>query len=132
MPARRQLFPEKLWELVDQPSSGIQWSSDGKRIEVNRTLLENYDGIKFRSHNFDSFIRQLHFYGFRKTGNSYYHDQFQKGKPEALLSMKRKYSNSSLNTKSNQTSSISCNNSEETITSDNNEAIDLTSQKNCQ
>lgn len=92
-PVKRQLFPEKLWDLVNQPASGIQWSPDGKRIEVERTQLEKFIGTKFRSHNFDSFIRQLHFYGFRKCGNSYHHDKFQRGHPEALYSMKRKYSN---------------------------------------
>lgn len=90
---RRQLFPEKLWDLVNKPASGIQWSPDGKRIEVERARLEKFIGTKFRSHNFDSFIRQLHFYGFRKCGNSYHHDKFQKGRPEALHLMKRKYSN---------------------------------------
>lgn len=93
---RRQLFPEKLWDLVNKPESGIQWSPDGRRIEVERTQLEKFIGTKFRSHNFDSFIRQLHFYGFRKCGNSYHHDKFQRDQPETLLSMKRKYSNLTL------------------------------------
>lgn len=92
-PVKRQLFPEKLWDLVNKPASGIQWSPDGKRIEVERTQLEKFIGTKFRSRNFDSFIRQLHFYGFRKCGNSYHHDMFQRGKPDTLYSMKRKYSN---------------------------------------
>lgn len=91
---RRQLFPEKLWDLVNKPSSGIQWSIDGKRIEVDRAQLEKCLETKFRLHKFDSFIRQLHLYGFKKCGNSYHHDKFQRGKPEALLTMKRKYSNS--------------------------------------
>lgn len=89
---RRQLFPEKLWDLVNKPASGIQWSHDGKRIEVERTQLEKFIGTKFRSHNFDSFIRQLHFYGFRKCGSSYHHENFQKDHPENLCLMKRKYS----------------------------------------
>ena len=106
---KRQLFPEKLWELVNRPTSGIKWSPDGKRIEVERGQLErflqsklgdrDFDGLqqqqqtKFRSHNFDSFIRQLHFYGFKKCGNSYHHDKFQRGQPDVLHTMKRKYSN---------------------------------------
>lgn len=92
---RRQLFPEKLWDLVNKPTSGIQWSADGRRIEVDRSQLEKCLETKFRLHKFDSFIRQLHLYGFKKCGNSYHHDKFQRGKPETLLTMKRKYSNSS-------------------------------------
>lgn len=124
---RRQLFPEKLWDLVNKPASGIKWSNDGKRIEVDRGQLEKFlqtkqcdrsfqcqetpaslsstsssssalNQTKFRSHNFDSFIRQLHFYGFKKAGNSYYHDKFQRGQPEALHAMKRKYSNLTFST----------------------------------
>lgn len=89
---KRQLFPEKLWDLVNMPDSGVQWSTDGKNIEVQRCQLEKLIGSKFRSSNFDSFIRQLHFYGFRKCGDSYHHNRFQRGQPDAVLSMKRKYS----------------------------------------
>lgn len=92
-PMRRQLFPEKLWDLVNKPDSGVKWTPDGKKIEVERAQLEKLIGTKFRSKNFDSFIRQLHFYGFRKSGNYYQHDKFQRGQPEALHTMKRKYSN---------------------------------------
>lgn len=90
---KRQLFPEKLWELVHKPSSGIRWSPDGKEIEIERVKLERFLQTKFRSNNFDSFIRQLHFYGFKKCGNSYRHEKFQRAHPTAHLSMKRKYSN---------------------------------------
>lgn len=90
---KRQLFPEKLWDLVNKPASGIQWSPDGRRIEVVQAQLEQFFGTKFRSNKFESFIRQLHFYGFKKCGNSYYHDLFQRDRPDALKSMKRKYSN---------------------------------------
>lgn len=91
-PTKRQLFPEKLWDLVNKPDSGIEWTEDGTKIEVERSQLEKLIGTKFRSKNFDSFIRQLHFYGFRKNGNYYQHDKFQRGQPEALKTMKRKYS----------------------------------------
>lgn len=91
---RRQLFPEKLWELVNsQQNSGIRWSpTNYKCIEIERSKLERFLQTKFRSHNFDSFIRQLHFYGFKKCGNSYYHDKFQRDQPDGIHTMKRKYS----------------------------------------
>lgn len=91
---KRQLFPEKLWELVNsQQNSGIRWSpTDSKCIEIERSKLERFLQTKFRSHNFDSFIRQLHFYGFKKCGNSYYHDKFQRDQPDGIHTMKRKYS----------------------------------------
>ena len=94
---KRQLFPEKLWELVHDSTSGIQWSSDGKRIEIERSKLELYllqhGTAKFRSNKYDSFIRQLHFYGFKKCGDSYQHELFQRATPLAHHLMKRKYSN---------------------------------------
>lgn len=91
---KRQLFPEKLWELVhSQQSSGIRWSaSNSKCIEIDRSKLERYLQTKFRSQNFDSFIRQLHFYGFKKCGNSYFHDKFQRDQPDGIHKMRRKYS----------------------------------------
>jgi hypothetical protein len=112
MKQKRQLFPAKLWDLVNnQPTSGIHWSKNGKRIEIDRGQLQRFlqaslldrstyqnadspscGNTKFRSHNFDSFIRQLHFYGFKKAGNSYFHEKFQRDRPEALCTMKRKYS----------------------------------------
>lgn len=94
MTGKRQLFPEKLWQLVNKPNSGVTWAPDGRRIVVERSKLEQFPDTKFRSTNFDSFIRQLHFYGFRKCGNSYHHEKFQQGRPDQLLRMKRKYSNS--------------------------------------
>ena len=91
---KRQLFPEKLWELVNsQQNSGIRWSpNNSKCIEIERSKLERFLQTKFRSQNFDSFIRQLHFYGFKKCGNSYYHDKFQRDQIEGIHTMKRKYS----------------------------------------
>lgn len=94
--SRRQLFPEKLWDLVNEPGSGIKWSPEGTKIEVERSKLEKFISRKFRSQNFNSFIRQLHFYGFKKCGNSYYHESFQRGHPENLPFMKRKYSSRAL------------------------------------
>lgn len=104
---RRQLFPEKLWELVNShQGSGIRWSpSNNKCIEIERSKLERYLQTKFRSQNFDSFIRQLHFYGFKKCGNSYYHDKFQRDQPDRIHSMRRKYSLNMLASGGNQTAS---------------------------
>lgn len=86
------MFPEKLWDLVHKTDTGVHWSEDGTCVEVDRIKLEKCIGFKFRSKNFDSFIRQLHFYGFRKAGNSYYHEKFQQNRFHEVLSMKRKYS----------------------------------------
>lgn len=94
--AKRLLFPAKLWDLVHKPESGVKWSEDGTCIEVERAQLEKSFGNMFRSRNFDSFIRQLHFYGFRKAGNSYLHEKFQRHRFNEVLTMKRKYSNMTL------------------------------------
>lgn len=83
------------------------WSEDGNSFMIKNvekfasTLLPQY----FKHSNFSSFARQLNFYGFRKlkaeptlsadydsrTANNmrFFHEQFQKDKPELLQNIKR-------------------------------------------
>jgi heat shock transcription factor 1 len=102
-------FILKLWNLVEQPSykSLITWSKDGKSFivqddhEFARQVLPRY----FKHNNFNSFVRQLNLYGFRKMAKvdrgslatagtvdpiEFYHANFRRGHPELLHLMQRR------------------------------------------
>ena len=93
-------FLSKLRELLSRPDDYghcIRWVHDGQAIEIldekefaNSVLLET-----FLYSNFNSFIRQLNVYGFRKTRRNlnervYYHPQFIQHRPELAKMIKRK------------------------------------------
>ena len=67
---KKLLFPHKLWSLINCPTfSAINWSKNGREIQINIKKLTPFLSQITRSKKFQSFLRQLHMYGFRKTTN---------------------------------------------------------------
>ncbi|KAF5903147.1 heat shock factor protein 5-like, partial [Clarias magur] len=78
-------FPSKLWHLVNDPQLySICWDDRGERILIHQERFEvevlfSHDGEinrYFNTRDFNSFIRQLNLYGFRKVRRSL--DGFEK------------------------------------------------------
>jgi len=102
------LFLSKTYHMIDRCDTEIAtWSSGGENFVVKD--IEKFASIVlplyFKHSNFSSFARQLNFYGFRKlrsdpilTNNidpqtacyvRFYHEKFQKDRPELLHTIKR-------------------------------------------
>lgn len=112
-PARQQqhqlpMFLSKTYHMISRCDPDVAtWSASGdsfiiKNVEqFSSTILPQY----FKHSNFSSFARQLNFYGFRKlksdpicladaddrtsTYVSFFHQNFQKDRPDLLQSIKR-------------------------------------------
>jgi hypothetical protein len=98
-------FPAKLWRIVNSCRSGaISWDLDGDSIIVERKKFEDQylkTGALFKTSNFQSFIRQLNIYGFRKIPTNgpksqqdgatfiYKHDFFRRDHPDFLSEVVR-------------------------------------------
>lgn len=100
-------FPGKLWLLVnDHHISSICWNSSGEEIIIReKSFIDEVLKLKwyFKTTDFNSFIRQLNLYGFRKVrvddasvsqlrGTShmrYRSANFRRDKPELLINLKR-------------------------------------------
>ena len=63
-------FLQKLFQIVSNEAPYCLWNQEGTTLMVSSPdtfsakVLPKY----FKSSNFSSFVRQLHFYGFHKTG----------------------------------------------------------------
>lgn len=95
-----KIFPQKLWDLIHnkQFEPAINWSDDGKSIFINNTKLKclclGKTNAHFHTEQPKSFVRQLHLYGFRKLDkNQFYHEFFQRDKPDLVQNIHRKYNN---------------------------------------
>jgi len=94
-------FLMKTYSMVNDPASHrlISWNEMGNgfvvmnEVEFAQTLLPRF----FRHKNMSSFVRQLNFYGFRKSKQDggkcqFTHPNFLRNDPDALLHIKRKAS----------------------------------------
>lgn len=91
-------FVKKLFEMVDNESDDIiSWVYDGTAFEVKdpkrleAEILPNF----FRHSRFQSLVRQLNFYAFKKVSKErsswvYSHSHFQKHRPDLLDKLRRK------------------------------------------
>ena len=97
-------FPAVIWRIVNSCSTGaLLWESDGMSIRVDKAKFEDEylrTQTFFKTKNFQSFIRQLNIYGFRKIPTNYpkgqedavfvyRHDFFRRGHPELLTEVVR-------------------------------------------
>lgn len=105
MEAQPAPFLTKTYAMVNDASSAsiISWSPDGTSFvvwqpaEFSRDVLPQY----FKHNNFSSFVRQLNVYGFRKVHTDrwqFAHWNFRRGKPELLVKIQRRKSNTSSTT----------------------------------
>ncbi|KAH7668463.1 Heat shock transcription factor family protein [Dioscorea alata] len=94
-------FLLKTYRLVDDPAFNdvISWNSEGsafvvwRPVEFARDLLPKF----FKHGNFNSFVRQLNTYGFRKvTANQweFAHESFRRGEKQLLHDIHRRSKNS--------------------------------------
>jgi hypothetical protein len=109
-PKQHQLpmFLSKTYHMIDRCDPTIAtWSTTGDNFVVKNVekFATNVLPLYFKHSNFSSFARQLNFYGFRKLRTDpiltsdvdprtacyvrFYHDKFQKDRPELLHQIKR-------------------------------------------
>jgi len=102
------LFLSKTYHMIDRCDPEIAtWSASGDNFVVKNVekFASSFLPLYFKHSNFSSFARQLNFYGFRKLRTDpiltsdvdprtacyvrFYHDKFQKDRPELLHQIKR-------------------------------------------
>ncbi|CAJ1966118.1 unnamed protein product [Cylindrotheca closterium] len=102
------LFLSKTYHMIDRCDPEIAtWSASGDNFVVKNVekFASSVLPLYFKHSNFSSFARQLNFYGFRKLRTDpiltsdvdprtacyvrFYHDKFQKDRPELLHQIKR-------------------------------------------
>lgn len=102
------MFLSKTYHMIDRCDNEIaMWSENGDNFVVKNVekFASHVLPLYFKHSNFSSFARQLNFYGFRKLRSDpiltsdvdpctscyvrFYHEKFQRGKPELLQHIKR-------------------------------------------
>ncbi|KAK3509318.1 hypothetical protein QTP70_028542, partial [Hemibagrus guttatus] len=113
IPINPNNFPSKLWQLVNSPHiSSICWDDSGEGILIYQGLFEaevlwpamttSQMDRYFKMTDFNSFLRQLNLYGFKKTCpnrgisqkpfvlmHHFYNPNFKQASPELLVNLKR-------------------------------------------
>ena len=90
-------FLSKLYTIVNTSAPLCKWGPDGTSFIINdsATFAKEVLSKYFKSGNFQSFVRQLHFYNFRKLDKAkkvweFRHEMFLRGQPDLLYSIRRK------------------------------------------
>ena len=97
-------FPSQLYQVLDSVEEAgmgdiLHWNPDGTSFTVSdkQAFMAHISPLHFGYKNYDSFLSQLHYYGFEKVdwGTSfmgqYQHPQFVRGNIEMVMRMKRKH-----------------------------------------
>jgi len=91
-------FPERLMQMLDSDefSGIIYWSGHGDSFCINtKEFIEKVLDVYFQGSKFESFVRKLNRWGFKRTYHSdfraeiigYQHPMFRKGRPELLTNL---------------------------------------------
>lgn len=70
----RRTFVHKLFDILQQEghTTLIDWSEDGNYFEIKDKfkLTQQVLEVQFKVHNYDSFVRQLNIYDFKKIDSA--------------------------------------------------------------
>lgn len=92
-------FVHKLFAILqdDENADLISWSQDGTffLIKDKFQLMQQVLQTSFKINNYDSFVRQLNIYDFKKIDHAsvskaaYKHPYFKRGRPDLILHITR-------------------------------------------
>ncbi|CAD8204894.1 unnamed protein product [Paramecium octaurelia] len=90
-------FLIKLYEILESEQAVICWNKEGTTFQIQDPglLTDQILPQYFKHRNYQSFLRQLNMYGFKKLKNKqgkneFVHQQFRKGVKNNLLKIKRR------------------------------------------
>lgn len=98
-------FLSKLWKMVNDPTTDhlISWGQSGSTFVIENKAQFWYEllPVYYKHNNMSSFVRQLNMYGFHKISTyegiesdkdelQFFHQYFQRHKPDLLKNIKRK------------------------------------------
>ncbi|CAG7947987.1 unnamed protein product [Penicillium salamii] len=80
-------FVQSLSEILDDPENGevMRWSEDGHSVFIGpENKVPSHILEKMSTKSYQSLIRRLYYFGFRKIGGVYHHDSFIRGRPSSI------------------------------------------------